>query len=491
MMNAYLSHIPQTVYKAFINLENAGFKAFLVGGCVRDLLLQRIPKDWDITTNAKPEEISSLFPKTFYENPYGTVGVVTDNVSDETLKVIEITPFRKESKYSDNRHPDKVIFCNSIEEDLARRDFTINAMALSSKGQIIDPYKGQNDLTSKEIRTVGDPDTRFQEDALRLLRAVRISVELGFTINMDTEKSIFSNNYLLKKISRERVRDEFIKIVSCKNPDFGMQVLRKLNLMSFIIPELEETYDVRQNKAHSFDVWNHLIKSLKCTADKGWPLHVRLAALFHDIGKPRSRRWAGDKKEWTFYGHDVVGARMTKKILQNLKFPKKEIELITKLVRWHMFFSDTEQITLSAVRRIVANVGKENIWDLMNLRIADRIGTGRPKESPYRLRKYRSMIDEALHDPISVSMLKIDGKDIIEITNSNPGPKVGHILHILLEDVLDDPSKNNMDYLKKRTLELYKMDEKILEDLGKKAKEKKNEEEENNLKEIRKKHFVK
>lgn len=472
-------------------LTNAGFEAYLVGGCVRDLLLDKKPKDWDIATNATPEQIISLFPKTFYENDFGTVGIVNENVSDETLKVIEITPYRKEGRYSDNRHPDEVKFCQKIEEDLARRDFTINAIALAIDGSIIDPFGGQANLEGRELKSVGNPDERFGEDALRILRAIRIATELCFTINVETKISIKKNRGLLKNISKERIRDEIIKIVSCKTPSEGFQTMRNLEVMSFIIPELEEAYDIGQNKAHSFDVWIHLLRTLQCAADKDWPFEIRLAALFHDIGKPRSRRWSKEKNEWTFYGHDVVGAKMTEKILNDLRFPKKTIELVKKLVRWHMFFSDTEQISLSAVRRIIANVGKDHIWDLMNLRIADRVGTGRPKEDPYRLRKYRSMIEETLHDPVSVGMLKIDGRDIIEITNSKSGPKVGDILHILLEEVLDDPLKNTGEYLKKRALELYELSEEELHSRGKTAKNKKEDEEEKIIEDIRKKYWVK
>jgi tRNA nucleotidyltransferase (CCA-adding enzyme) len=485
-----LKSIPKTIKDNASTLEKAGYEAYLVGGCVRDLLLGKNPKDWDIATNATPDQIISLFPKTFYENTFGTVGIVNENVTDETLKVVEITPYRMEGKYSDNRHPDEVIFCKNIEEDLSRRDFTINAIAFNLENGLLDPFNGQNDIKKREISSVGDPDKRFNEDALRILRAVRISAELGFMINTNTTKSIVKNAHLLKNISRERIRDEFIKIVSCKTPALGLELLRTLKLMSFIIPEVEETYDIGQNKAHSFDVWNHLLKTLQCSADKDWPLEIRLAALFHDIGKPRSRRWSKEKKEWTFYGHDVIGAKMTEKILHELKLPKKIIDTVVKLVRWHMFFSDTEQITLSAVRRIINNVGQDHIWDLMNVRIADRVGTGRPKENPYRLRKYKSMIDEALHDPISVGMLKLNGKDIIEVTESNSGPKIGHILHILLEEVLDDPTLNTKELLTKRVLELNKLNEDELRKMGREAKEKKDEEEERQIGNIRKKHWV-
>ncbi len=491
MKSPIFNNIPQTLLNNALILEKAGFEAYFVGGCIRDILIGKKPKDWDITTNALPEEIIALFPKTFYENNFGTVGVVNEEEKDESLKLVEITPYRKEGQYEDYRHPKTVEFTDKLEDDLARRDFTVNSIAIDSKGHIVDPYKGQEALSKRELVTVGDSDARFNEDALRILRAIRLATELGFMINTKTEESIRKNAKILSKISKERIRDEFIKMVSCKTPIIGLKLMRELGVMKYVIPELEETYDIGQNKAHSFDVWTHIINSLQCAAEKDWPLYVRLSTLFHDIGKPRSRRWSEEKKEWTFYGHEVIGAKMTRKILTDLKFPKKDIDLISNLVRWHMFFSDTEKISLSAVRRMIVNVGKDYIWDLMNIRIADRVGTGRPKENPYRLRKYKAMIDEAMHDPISVGMLKINGLDLIKLTKSHPSPKIGHILHILLEDVLDDPKKNTKDYLNEKALELNKMSEKDLEKLSLHAKEKKNEEEGKQIEEIRKKHWVK
>ncbi|MCC7004516.1 HD domain-containing protein [Candidatus Nomurabacteria bacterium] len=483
--------IPKGVENVAKTLKNAGFEAYFVGGCVRDLFLNRKPKDWDITTNAIPEEIIKLFIKTFYENNFGTVGVVDETAEDETLKVIEVTPYRLESGYSDFRHPDSVKFSKKIEDDLNRRDFTINSIAINSKGQIIDLFGGQDDIKNRTIKTVGDPEKRFTEDALRILRAVRFSAELGFTINIDTQKAIEKHANLLGKISKERIRDEFQKIIMSENPMVAMVMCQKMSILSHISPIFDKMIGVSQNQAHSYDVWEHSLRTLQHSADKNMPLDVRLAALFHDIGKPETKRHSEKKNEPTFYGHDVVGARITKKVLEDLKFPKKIIEKVVKLVRWHMFFSDTEQITLSAVRRMVANVGKENIWDLMDVRTCDRIGTGRPKENPYRLRKYRAMIEEAMRDPISVQMLKIDGKKLMEITKANPGPKIGFILHALLEEVLENPKNNDEKWLENRALELNKLSEKRLKKLGEKGKEKKEEFDEKEVSEIRKKHWVK
>lgn len=484
--------IPPEVSRVTETLETAGFEAFLVGGCVRDLILNKKPKDWDVTTNATPEEIIALFPHTFYENSFGTVGIVSDETEDETLKTIEVTPYRLESEYSDNRRPDTVTFSKNLTDDLKRRDFTINALAYSvSKGQIIDEFKGQEDITAQIIRTVGDAAERLTEDALRIMRAVRFHVELGFIISYETEQAIMEHGYLLEKISRERIRDEFTKILMSLKPMDGLLMLKKLNILQYIVPELEKTIGVEQNRAHSYDVWEHLLRSLQAAADKNWPLDTRLTALFHDISKPETRRWGKEQDTWTFYGHEVVGSRVTRKILNDLRYPNKLIDKVVTMVRWHMFFSDTEQISLSAVRRMIVNVGRDNIWDLMNVRICDRIGTGRPKEDPYRLRKYHAMIDEALRDPITVGMLKIDGKRLIEVTQSNPGPKIGYTLHALLEEVLEDPTKNTTEYLENRSIELYNLEEAELKKLGEQGKQIKEEVDQKEISQIRKSHKVK
>ena len=280
-------------------------------------------------------------------------------------------------------------------------------------------------------------------------------------------------------------------MIMSDHPMDGMLTLQKLGLLSYIAPELVSTIGVEQNKAHAYDVWGHLLHSLQCAADKKYPLDIRLSALFHDISKPETRRWGQEQGTWTFYGHEVVGARVTKKILNELKYPSKIVDKGVTMVRWHMFFSDTEQITLSAVRRMIANVGEENIWDLMNLRICDRIGTGRPKEDPYRLRKYHAMIEEALRDPVSVAMLKIDGKKIMEVTKINPGPKIGWALHALLEEVLEDPKKNTEEYLENRTNQLVLLPESELMALGEKGKQTKEEADDEEIKKIRSKHWVK
>jgi poly(A) polymerase/tRNA nucleotidyltransferase (CCA-adding enzyme) len=490
--------IPTEVIDTVKTLKNNGFEAYLIGGCVRDLLLDRKPKDWDITTDATPEEIIPLFKDTFYENNYGTVGIVNEEAKDETLKVIEITPYRLEAEYSDNRRPDHVTFSKNLEDDLQRRDFTINAIALDIKivgkkitGEYLDYYNGHEDLQAKIIRTVGDAHDRFSEDGLRILRAVRIATEIGFEIDKKTEKALINNVSLLSNIAKERIRDEFTKIIMSDSPMAGLVYCRKLGLLPFISPDIEASISIEQSRSHIYDVFEHSLRSLQHCADKKYSLEMRLASLFHDIGKPATRRWDKEQNLWTFYGHEVVGSKMVAKILAELRFPKKIIEKVTKLVRWHMFFADTEQISLSAVRRIISSVGRDNIWDLMNLRGADRMGMGRPKESPYRLRKYHSMVEEAMTDPVSVGMLKIDGAEVMKVTEEAPNPKIGYILHALLEEVLDNPALNTEEYLKKRSKELIKLDESELKKLGESGKETKEKEEEKKIEDIRKKYWVK
>ena len=516
-----INKIPKEVSYVTDTLEKSGFEAYLVGGCVRDLLMDREPKDWDITTNAKPEQIIGLFEKTVYENTFGTVMIIQEDVSQETYRQIEVTPYRIEAKYSDFRHPDEIKFSDNIEDDLKRRDFTVNAMAFRNvKDNFIlkDIFGGLKDIKDRMLKAVGNPDDRFQEDALRMLRAVRIALQLDFSVSYESSESILKNADLIKKISGERIRDEFIKIIMSPKSSTGIVMLQKFGLLKNIIPELEEGIHCEQLGEHIYDVWEHLLHALQHAADKNWPLEIRLAALFHDIGKPKTRRiaeplnnlaWSGrdrdpeirgpaklfsggaksSKKKYTFYGHEVVGARMAKKIMERLKFSRKEIELVEKLIRNHMFFSDTELITLSAVRRIITKVGQENIWSLMNVRECDRVGM-KKKEAPYRLRKYFAMIEEALHDPISVGQLKIDGEFMIKELGIVPGPRMGWILNALLEEVLDDPAKNTVEHLSDLVKSLNVLGDAELKTLGDRGKEKKETLEMEEINKLKKKHGV-
>lgn len=482
--------IPLVVKSISKTLTDAGFEAYLVGGCTRDLMLGNKPKDWDLTTNATPEQITELFPDHYYNNDFGTVGVKTEE-EDERLKVIEVTPYRTESEYSDSRRPDSVTFGVSLEEDLKRRDFTMNALAFNLEtGELIDMFDGQADLKKKRIKTVGNADERFQEDALRMMRAVRLSAELNFAIETKTMQSISKNNAILGNISIERIASEFIRLIKSDSPMQGIVMMEKLGLLKHIIPELTEGIGCMQGGIHDFDVYEHNLRTLQAAADKGYSTEMRLAALLHDIAKPRTRREGGKNKRYTFFGHEVVGAKMAKKILERLKQPRERIDMVVKLVRWHMFFADPDEITLSAVRRTIVRIGEDNIENLLNLRVCDRIGTGRPKEQPFRFRKYKAMVDEALRDPISVKLLKTNGDKIMEKTGEKPGKKLGYILHALLEEVLENPANNTEEYLDKRVDSLILMDINELQELAEKGKKKQAEEEAAALKAIAREHKV-
>ncbi|MFN3188272.1 MAG: CCA tRNA nucleotidyltransferase [Candidatus Paceibacteria bacterium] len=485
-----ITDVPLEVRTISQTLEGAGYEAYLVGGCVRDLLLGKTPKDWDITTDAVPDAIQALFPDSFCNNDYGTVGVKTES-EDPKLHVIEVTPYRSEGEYSDARRPDSVTFGVSLAEDLARRDFTINAIAYRLDGEkMVDLYGGIEDLKAKRLKAVRDPNERFSEDALRMMRAVRLAAELDFVIDTDTMAGILKNRERLSQIAIERISGEFIRIINSPTPMQGIIFLEKLGLLPYVLPEIVASIGCEQGGIHAYDVYEHLLRTMQAAADKEYSTSMRLAALLHDIGKPKTRREGGKNKKYTFFGHEVVGARMSKAILERLKLPREIIDEVEKLVRWHMFFSDPEEITLSAVRRTIVRIGEDQIENLLNLRVCDRIGTGRPKEQPFRFRKYKAMVDEALRDPISVKLLKIDGSKIMEVTGEKPGRKLGYILHALLEEALVDPSKNTGEYLEKRTTELNELPEEKLKALAEAGKEIQAKEEAEALKAIAREHKV-
>ena len=484
--------VPEEVRSIAETLEKAGFEAYLVGGCVRDVLLNREPKDWDVATNATPDKIQEIFPDSVYENDFGTVGVKVQDSSSK-VQVVEVTTFREEGKYTDRRHPDEVKFAKTIEEDLSRRDFTINALAINfAKGKfdkIIDPYGGEKDLKDNLIKTVGLPDERFQEDALRLMRAVRLATELNFQIEMNTRHAIEKNAGLLEMIAKERIRDELIKILMADRAAQGIILLEELNLLQYIIPELREGLGCGQNKHHIYTVFEHNVRALDYTAKQNYSLLVRLASLLHDVGKPATKR--GDGPDSTFHGHEVIGGRITAQIVDRLRFPKDFSEKVIHLVRQHLFYYNVGEVTAAGVRRFLARVGPENIADLIKVREADRIGSGVPKAVPYKLRHLLFMIDKVKSDPISPKMLKVSGVDVMQISKLDPSPKVGYILSILLEEVLDDPEKNTRDHLEPRIKELSQLSEKELKSMSEKAKETKLEYESEAEEEIKSKHHVK
>jgi len=487
--------IPKEIKEISNKIIEKGYKAYIVGGCVRDLILQKKPKDWDIATDALPEEIQSIFRDSFYENNFGTVGVKT-NSQDESLKVIEITTFRSEENYFDNRHPQSVKFVKSITEDLARRDFTINALAIplfnlskSKKIEVLDLFNGKRDLKNKIIRAVGNPYERFEEDALRLMRAVRLATELNFKIEEETFKAIKAKSNLLKLIAKERIRDEFIKIIMSKKAAFGINLLEEAGLLEYIIPELREGIGCTQNKHHIYTVFEHNLRALDYAASKNYSLEVRLASLLHDVGKPRSKRGEGENA--TFYNHEVIGARMTLKILDRLHFPKNIIHKVAHLVRYHLFYYNVGEVTESGVRRFLSKVGLENVDDLLKLREADRIGSGVPKAVPYKIRHLKFMIEKVRKDPITPKMLKVNGNDVMRILNIKPGPKIGWILLILLEEVLNDPQRNDKKYLEERIKFLGSLSDNDLQKMAEIAQNKKEEFESGIEMEMKKKYFVK
>ncbi|MCX6765438.1 MAG: HDIG domain-containing protein [Candidatus Moranbacteria bacterium] len=517
-----IKKIPKEVIEVLRKLEAADFEAYIVGGCVRDLIVEKEPKDWDVTTNAKPEEILKSFPDSFYENEFGTVGVkvkpfIKNGNPDRDHDVIEVTTYRIESKYSDKRRPDKIRFAKTLKEDLSRRDFTINAIALKIKNQnakikntdyeIIDPYDGKSDLKNRTIRTVGDPNERFDEDALRMMRAVRFHAELGYKIEEKTLKAIKKNAKYLKHITLERIKDELARIILSDSPARnaapvrsvasatgwhsvaggpaeGIDMLHQTGLLNYIIPELEKGVGIKQNRHHIYTIYKHSILSLKhCPSAK---LEVRLAALLHDISKPQTKRGEGEYA--TFYNHDHVGAKVAEKILTRLRFSNEVIQKVKLLVDNHMFYYNPDEVGVSSVRKLIQKVGLENMKDLIDLRISDRLGSGVPKAKPYKLRHLEYMIEKVSQDAISVKMLKINGNDLMKELKLKPGPKIGAILDVLLSEVIEDASKNNRDYLLSRAKELDKKDLEKLRNMAKVKIEEKKEEED---KEIKNKYWVK
>ncbi|MBI2314907.1 HD domain-containing protein [Candidatus Daviesbacteria bacterium] len=436
-------NLPNKVKDILDKFEKAKFQIYIVGGVVRDLMMSRQVNDWDFTTDAKPEEILKLIPQGFYDNKFGTVGLNTP------LGIFEITTMRKESDYKDHRHPDKVGWTNKIEEDLARRDFTINALALSDKDEIIDPFNGQEDIRNKIIKTVGNPEQRFKEDALRLMRAVRIATELEFKIEPNTLKAVKENAHLLKEIANERIRDELFKLLASSDPYAGIVKLRGSGILQLILPELERCFGiVQQGPKHDrvYDIGEHSLLALKHTPSAD-PL-VRLASLLHDIGKVNTVKTAADGNV-TFYNHDIVGGRIVLDIAKRFNLSKKQTDKLYRLVRRHLFTVSEDQ-TDSAVRRFIKNVGLENIEDMMAVRVGDRLGGGTQKAISWRMEEFQKRIKEVLKKPFSISDLKVTGNDVMEVLNIKPGPKVGKVLEQLFKEVSEDSSRNTEEYLLER-----------------------------------------
>jgi len=442
-----LSKIPKEIIEIYSKIKDSGFSVFFVGGCVRNLILKKDVKDWDLATIATPEDIIKLFPDTFYDNKFGTVGVP---VEKPYKQVVEITTFRTEQGFKDFRHPTNVTWGKTIEEDLARRDLTINAIAMDLNAKLIDPFSGQKDIEDKLIRAVGKPEERFKEDALRLIRAIRFASQLDFRIEDKTWNEVKKDAELINQISKERMRDELLKILSSNFPYEGVTLLKESGLLKYILPELLEGKDISQarpGRHHTDDVLTHNLMSLKhCPSED--PI-VRFAALIHDVGKPEVL--AKDEKGLViFHNHETVGARVAKEICEKLKFSKKDKNRVVNLIRWHMFTVD-EHITDAAIRRFIRRVGVENVKDVIDLRIGDRLGGGTQTAESWRLKLFKKRIEEQLGPkPFSIENLAINGNDIMKELKLKPGPKIGEILQKLFEEVDEDLSKNTREYLIKK-----------------------------------------
>ncbi len=471
-------NIPSAVIDIIARLSKAGFEAYVVGGCVRDSLRGVEPKDWDVTTNARPDDIMKAIPEGKYENTYGTVIVPIRDADEQLLDVIEVTTYRSERGYSDHRHPDEVTFEDKLDEDLSRRDFTINALAMSVDGTIIDLFNGQRDIAKKVIRTVGEPEDRFKEDGLRMLRAVRLACQLGFTIEGKTERAITKMAGTIKFIANERIRDELIKIMASERPADGIAKLEELKLLHYIVPELEEGIDMKQNHHHVHPVFEHNLLALKHCPNPAW--QVRLAALFHDIGKPRTKKIINGAA--TFYNHELVGAKMVERIMKRLRFSADDTARVVNLVRNHMFYYNVDEVTAASVRRLIVKVGRENLSDLIDLRVADRLGSGVAKAMPYKLRHLQYMMEKVQHDPVSVKMLKVNGDTLMKTLGLEPGPKIGAILDVLLSEVIEHPELNETDLLLQRSRALADVPLETLRSQAKSVIEAKRKEDDESLK---------
>ncbi len=442
--------LPKKVEKILNKFQKANYQIYIAGGAVRDLLMGRkgLPagrqvSDWDFTTDAKPEEILKLFPEGFYDNKFGTVGIPVQN------QIFEITTMRKEGIYKDHRHPLDVSWTNKIEEDLARRDFTINAMALGNDSALIDPFNGQKDLGARLIKAVDGPDKRFKEDALRMMRAIRIAAELEFEIDENTFKAIQENALLIKEIADERIRDELFKILASGNPYFGIIKLKEAGILQIILPELQALEGIIQEGPKHDRVYEILDHSFRCMRETPSldPL-VKFAALLHDVGKGKTYKIHPDENV-TFYNHDIEGGKIALEIAKRLNLSKKQTDKLFKLIRWHMF-STNENQTDSAIRRFIKNVGLENLEDIYALRIGDRLGGDTRNPVSWRMEEFQKKVKQVLIKPFSISDLKVTGHDVMKVLGIKPSRKVGEILEKLFKEVSENASKNNRDYLLKQ-----------------------------------------
>ncbi|HKP55572.1 MAG TPA: HD domain-containing protein [Polyangiales bacterium] len=434
--------IPEPVIGLCKTLRAAGYKGWVVGGSLRDVLLQRHPKDWDLATSARPDQLMRVFKRVV---PTGIAhGTVTVLVGDTGY---ELTTLRGEGAYSDSRRPDEVFFVDDIEQDLARRDFTVNAIAYDPlEDRLVDPFAGMADLQQRVLRTVGRAEERFGEDGLRVLRAARFSATLEFELEPATLAAIPGALGAFGKVSKERVRDEWLRAMEARKPSRAFEVMRSSGILSVSCPELMTQVGCTQNRYHEYDVWRHSLECLDASPTR--PMQ-RIAALLHDLGKPRTRNLSDKTNDYTFYNHENVGADLADEWLRDYRFSNEERKTIVHLVRNHLICYSSEW-TDAAVRRFVRRVGPEYVDALMELGRADAIAKGRPADREF------AALDE-LRDRIATSVaqgaafgtkdLAIDGRDVMAQLGIRPGPQVGRVLENLLERVLEQPELNERDTL--------------------------------------------
>ena len=449
-----LAAVPDGPRSIMDRLCSAGHAAYLVGGCVRDLLAGRQPADWDVATDARPDELLVLFPGARYENRFGTVGV------EAGAAVHEVTTFRADGTYRDYRRPDDVVFADRLEADLARRDFTINAMAIGrdprtespdAPARLVDPYSGRADLAAGVVRAVGDPAVRFREDALRLLRAARFASQLDFAVEPGTRAAMAVAADLARHLSGERVHAELARLLAAARPSVGLRLLAETGVLAIVAPDLDRQRGIPQAKVPGDDLWDHTCRTVDAApADRP---RVRWAALLHDLGKPAT--FADDH----FVGHEAVGATLAAAWLEGLRAPRAEIERIAHLVRLHMFAYEPGWSD-AAVRRFIRRVGPTALDDLLALRVADNVGSGLP--AGYGgLDELGRRCWDALRDRAALRRgdLAVDGADLVQALGIPPGPVIGRLLEMLLDRVIGDPVLNHRARLLELARELAQAEE--------------------------------
>lgn len=443
-VSEYLTSVPTEVRDLTRRLRERGYRGWVVGGCVRDVLRGAEPADWDVCTDARPEDLMRVFPKAIPTGlAHGTVTVITKG------RHVEVTTLRGEGAYTDGRRPDSVEFTDDIVADLARRDFTVNAIAIDAfSGMLVDPFEGQRDLAARVLRAVGDAEERFSEDGLRALRAARFVATLEFELEPSTRAAIAGERArsTFRKVSAERVRDEWMKTMKAHRPSRAFETMRETGLLELMCPELLESVGCEQNRYHAFDVWGHAMACLDaCKRD---PV-LRVAALLHDVGKPRTRALSDKTHDYTFYDHEAVGARMVGPILERLRFSNAEQAKIVALVRHHLIcYSDGWSD--AAVRRWLRRVTPELAPDLYELGFADALGKGRDASSDVSaLERLRERVEGLLAagQALSTRDLAVSGRDLMQSLGLAPGPVIGELLAELLERVVDEPADNERDRL--------------------------------------------